>query len=72
MTLWLVSIKERHADSDAWLSVFSTEEKADAFIAKAKGKLHEHNELSEFEITKDFGNIDDEMYLRWIDERYDD
>ena len=57
--IWTVSIKDRlEPEMDIWTATFSTEKKADDFIEKAKEKLRSY--------------LDDEMYLSWIDARWDE
>lgn len=55
---------------DIWTASFSTEEKADAFKAKVEEKLKGYGVLEMVDVIKDCSEIDSEMYLSWIDDRY--
>ena len=71
--IWTVSIKDREdADMDIWTASFSTEKKADAFKAAAEEKLKTYGVFEDVDVTKDTSRLDDDMYLDWIDARYDE
>lgn len=57
-------------EMDIWTASFSTEEKADAFKDKVEEKLRKYGVFETVDVTKDCGELDDEMYLGWIDARY--
>ena len=70
-TFWMVAVKDREdPEMDIWTSVFSTEEKADAFKKAAEDKLKHYGVFETVDVVKDFGELDDDMYLGWIDDRY--
>ena len=70
--VYTVSIKDLEGDDDdIWTAAFSTGEKADAFVEKAKQKLEAYG-ISSVQVCLDVSYLDDEMYLEWIDERYGD
>lgn len=69
--IWTVSIKDREdAEMDIWTASFSTEVKADAFKAAVEEKLKGYSVLETVDVTKDCSELDDDMYLSWIDDRY--
>lgn len=71
--IWTVSIKDRlEPEMDIWTATFSTEKKADDFIEKAKEKLRSYDALNTTDVIKDRSYLDDEMYLSWIDARWDE
>ena len=71
--IWTVSIKDRlEPEMDIWTATFSTEKKADDFIEKAKEKLRSYDALNTTDVIKDRSYLDDEMYLDWIDARWDE
>lgn len=69
--IWTVSIKDREdAEMSIWTTSFSTEEKADAFKAAVEEKLKGYGVLETVDVIKDCSELDDDMYLSWIDDRY--
>lgn len=71
--IYTVTIVERGDDDMMpWVTAFSSEEKAEAFIEKVKAKLRLYGVEDQVSVTCDSGNLDDEMYLDWIDARYSD
>lgn len=69
--IWTVSIKDREDEEmDIWTASFSTEEKADAFKAAAEEKLKGYGVFETVDVIKDCSEVDDDMYLGWIDDRY--
>lgn len=69
--LWTVSIKDREDEyMNIWTASFSTEEKADEFKAAAEEKLKHYGVYETVDVCKDSSEIDEDMYLNWIDARY--
>ena len=69
---WMVTV-ESHEDPEInilWISIFSTEEKADAFKKAAEDKLKHYGVFETVEVVKGFGELDDDMHLGWIDDLY--
>lgn len=73
MEVYTVSIRERgDEDMDIWTSAFSTRELAEEFAKKAKERLAGYSMEDEWQISIDSAELNDEMYLDWIDSRYED
>ncbi len=71
--VWTISIKDREDDEmDIWTASFSTEDKADSFKARVEEKLKGYGRLETVDVIKDCSVIDSEMYLSWIDDRYNE
>ena len=71
--IWTVSIKDRlDPEMSIWTAAFSTEKKADDFMEKVKEKLKSYGALDTTDVIKDRSYLDDEMYLDWIDARWDE
>lgn len=72
-TVYIVSMKEREDDDmDIWSTPFTSHEKADAFVEKVVDKLEKYGMGGQWQISIDSGKPDDEMYLDWIDARYEE
>lgn len=74
MLIYTVTIRELYPidDMGTWTSSFSSREKAEAFIEKAREKFEEHNDDGNYSFTVDSGVLDSEAYLDWIDDYYKD
>ena len=73
MKICTVTILERgDFDMEPWVTSFSSREKAEAFVEKAKEKLRQYGVEDEVSVTYDSGEVDDEMYLDWIDARWEE
>ncbi len=71
--VYTVSMRERgDEDMDIWTSAFSTRELAEEFAKKAKERLARYGMEDEWQISIDSAELNDEMYLDWIDARCDD
>lgn len=71
-TIFTVTIVD-HGDDDCepWVSSFSDRDKANAFISEAKARLKRFGADDHTTVSLDHGDLDDDEYLEWIDERYD-
>lgn len=73
MKIFTVTIIERgDNEMEPWVTSFSSKEKAKAFMEKAIAKIEEYGVRDDVSITCDSGEIDDEMYLDWIDARWEE
>ena len=71
-TVYTVTIRENGSyDFTPWVSTFSSREAAEAFAAKAEEKLKQYGAEDEMQITLDSGEMDSELYLDFIDARYE-
>lgn len=72
MHVFTVTIMEKgDMEMTPWVSSFSSREKAEAFVEKAKEKLRGLGIEDEVGVTIDSGELDDEQYLDWIDARWE-
>ena len=71
MGIWTVALIN-HFDYEAypWISSFTSEEAADAFMAEADKKLVKYGVRDNFVIEKDNMAVDSTEYLNWIDREY--
>lgn len=72
-TVYIVAMKERDDESmDIWAAPFTSRERAAAFVEKVCERLEKYGMDGKWDISIDSGEMDSEMYLDWIDARYDE
>lgn len=72
MKICTVTIIERDDhEMEPWVTSFSSREKAEAFMDKVTAKLREYGAENDVSVTYDSGDLDDEMYLDWVDARWE-
>ena len=70
--LFMVSIDTHEIGNDAWISVFSTREKAAAFESQVHNRLTDIGMDDQVDVTLDRNQIDNSAYLEWLDDFCDE
>ena len=72
MKIYTVTIIEREDyEMEPWVTSFSSREKAEAFMDKVIEKLRQYGAEYCVSVTFDSGELDDEIYLDWVDARWE-
>ena len=70
MAIWTVTLSWKDPTREAWVSSFSTEDKALAFMRALDAKCAQYGLPDDAIITIDSGELDSEHYLDWMDSEY--
>lgn len=68
MKVWTVAIVR--PSGDPWVASFSSEKKAKKFKKNCETALRDAGHADDTVLSIDSGDIDSDLYLDWIDERY--